>query len=462
MKGNSTKLVNQATTAVQTAQQRARNDPLRPGYHFIPPAHWMNDPNGPIYYKNAYHLFYQHNPFGPEWGNISWGHALSVDLVHWEHLPIALTPTPDSVDKDGVFSGSTVINDGVPTIIYTGVWPEVQCIARSFDNMFSWRKYENNPVISIPPLKNLSAFRDPFVWKEESDWFMLVGAGIKNTGGTAFLYRSKNLLDWKYLHPLCDGPGKIWECPNFFPLGQKHILIISLEDGVQYALGDYIDHIFYPEKWNLLDLGGVKGFYAPNTMLDPTGRRIMWGWIQGGGSPGYPWQGMLTIPRELSLGAEGVLEQRPVKELQALRNKSFTITDVRIKPNGIFKVPDIGSNCLEIIITFESNSLVSYSIELEGVSNYKENFNIFYDAERNQVRIGGLICDLGLNADSPPTIWHIFYDRSVYEIFIDYKRTLTGRFFHDVGNIKNLCVRSMVERLNIKTIQIYILNPVND
>lgn len=194
-----------------------------------------------------------------------------------------MTPTPDGFDKDGVFSGSTMIHDGVPTIIYTGVWPEVQCIAHSFDNMFSWQKYENNPVISIPPLTNLSAFRDPFVWKEKSDWFMLVGAGIKNTGGTAFLYRSKDLLDWKYLHPLCegDGPGKIWECPNFFPLGQKHILIVSLEDGVQYALGDYIDHMFYPENWNLLDLGGVKGFYAANTMLDPTSRRIMWGWIQG-------------------------------------------------------------------------------------------------------------------------------------------------------------------------------------
>ncbi|MEE8437791.1 MAG: glycoside hydrolase family 32 protein, partial [Candidatus Neomarinimicrobiota bacterium] len=440
MISNNPKLVNLATEAVKSARQKARKDPLRPGYHFVPPAHWMNDPNGPIYYQNAYHMFYQHNPFGSEWGNISWGHASSKDLVHWKHLPIALTPTPDSYDKDGIFSGSTVINDGVPTIIYTGVWPEVQCIAHSFDNMFSWRKYEKNPVIGAPPLKNITAFRDPFVWKEESDWFMLVGAGIKNRGGTAFLYRSKNLHDWKYLHPLCHGPGKIWECPNFFPLGQKHILIVSLENGVHYTSGDFIDHNFYPEKWNLLDFGGVKGFYAPHTMLDPTNRRIMWGWIHGGGNPDYPWQGMLTVPRELTLGSEGLLEQRPAKELQTLRNIYYTMTDVVIKSNDILKVPDITSNCLEIIITLGSDSPASYSIGLESVNN-EENFNIFYNAEKNQIRIGEQICDLGSNADSPPNIWHIFFDRSVYEIFIDYRHTLTGRFLHDTGNIKNLIVR---------------------
>jgi len=462
MKGSDLKLITQATAAVKAAQQIVRNDPLRPGYHFVAPAHWMNDPNGPIYYKKVYHLFYQHNPFGSEWGNMSWGHAISEDLVNWEHLPIALMPTPDSVDKDGVFSGSTVISDGVPTIIYTGVWPEVQCIAHSYDNMLSWQKYEDNPIIRTPPLKNLTAFRDPFVWQEGSDWFMLVGAGIKNGGGTAFLYRSKDLYNWKYLHPLCDGPGKIWECPNFFPLGQKHVLIISTEDAVQYAVGDYIDHMFYPEKWNKMDIGGVKGFYAPNTLLDPTGRRIMWGWIQGGGSPGFPWQGMLTLPRELSIGPDNVLEQRPAMELQVLRNIFYSKIDVRINPNNLFKVPDIRSNCLEIIMTVETGSLDSYSIKLEGVSNCKENFNIFYKAERNQIRIGELIYDLEQNAGSPPCIFHIFFDRSIYEIFIDYRLTLTGRFLHDIGNIKNLCISSLGNGLNIKTIQIYVLNPVND
>ena len=414
MKGNDSKIVSLATAAVKAARQSVSKDPLRPGYHFMAPAHWMNDPIGPIYYKNAYHLFYQHNPFESEWGKMSWGHARSADLVHWEHLPIALTPTPDGVDKDGVFSGSTVINDGVPTIIYTGVWPEVQCIAHSHDNMLSWQKYEDNPVISKPPLKNLTAFRDPFVWQEGSDWFMLVGAGIKNTGGTVLLYQSKDLYDWRYLHRLCDGPGKIWECPNFFSLGQKHMLIVSTEDTVQYALGDYIDHIFYPEKWNKMDLGGVKGFYAPNTLLDPNGRRIMWGWIQGGGSPGFPWQGMLTIPRELSLGTDGVLEQRPVKELQALRNIFYTKTDIRMKPNNLFKIPDIKSDCLEIIMTVEPGSSDSYSIELEGVSNYGGNFSIYYDANCNQIRIGELICDLERNVDSHPDKWHIFFDRAVY------------------------------------------------
>lgn len=148
-----------------TPQQLAQ-DPLRPQYHFLPAANWMNDPNGPIYYRGNYHLFYQYNPNGAFWGTMHWGHAVSKDMLHWKHLPIAFAPTPGGYDKDGVFSGSAVIHNGTPTMIFTGVSPEVQCIATGNSDMTVWKK-EPQPVIAAPPPgMKVTGFRDPAPWRE--------------------------------------------------------------------------------------------------------------------------------------------------------------------------------------------------------------------------------------------------------------------------------------------------------
>ncbi len=138
----------------KNAHLKAEDCPLRPKYHFIAPANWMNDPNGPIYYKGEYHIFYQFNPYGAQWGNVHWGHAKSEDLVQWEHLPVALIP---SVDKGEThcFSGSCIVIDNTPTILYTSIGPSKppatepeQWIATSSDDMVTWQKYENNPVLT--------------------------------------------------------------------------------------------------------------------------------------------------------------------------------------------------------------------------------------------------------------------------------------------------------------------------
>ena len=154
-------LLEKANKSVSETIVKASQDPLRPVYHLTTEANWINDPNGPVFFNGEYHMFFQHNPYGDKWGNMSWGHAVSSDLVHWSHLPIALTPVPGSYDKDGVFSGCCVIDNGVPTIIYTGVDPEVQCIARSYDNMRTWKKFSGNPVIGKRPRNDLEGFRGP-------------------------------------------------------------------------------------------------------------------------------------------------------------------------------------------------------------------------------------------------------------------------------------------------------------
>ncbi|MBN2309561.1 MAG: glycoside hydrolase family 32 protein, partial [Candidatus Hydrogenedentes bacterium] len=177
----------------------------------------MNDPNGLIQWKGQYHLFYQHNPGEAVWGNMHWGHAVSADLIHWRHLPIALAPEPDGPDAFGVFSGCAVDNDGIPTLVYTGVAPpETQCIATGSDDLVTWTKYEGNPVIAGPPDEfEVTGFRDPKVWRDGDTWDMVVGSGIEGKGGAVLLYRSPDLINWTYLRPLhigdADKTGPMWE-----------------------------------------------------------------------------------------------------------------------------------------------------------------------------------------------------------------------------------------------------------
>src|SRR5262249_42399092 len=157
------------------------------------------------------------------------------DLVHWKHLPIALAPTPGGPDWDGCWTGCLVDDGGVPALVYTGVSPEVQCLARSRDGGLTWEKEPRAVIDAPPPGLQVAGFRDPCVWKEEGGFMMAVGLGIKGQGGAVLLYRSPDLGRWEYLGPLVTGRkelGEMWECPNFFPLGGKHVLLVSVQGTV--------------------------------------------------------------------------------------------------------------------------------------------------------------------------------------------------------------------------------------
>ena len=179
-----------------TLRQRLSTDPHRPQYHFLPPANWMNDPNGFIHWQGRYHLFYQYNPTASHWGNIHWGHAVSDDLVHWRDLPIALTPTAGGPDKDGCWSGVMVDHAGTPTLLYTGVFPEAQCLATGSEDLITWEKHPANPVLAGPPDHlNVLGFRDPCVWQTNGIWYMTIGTGLRDVGGAVLLYRSTDLIN---------------------------------------------------------------------------------------------------------------------------------------------------------------------------------------------------------------------------------------------------------------------------
>lgn len=212
-----------------------RGNTFYPHFHLAPPAGWMNDPNGLIWFNDRYHAFYQHHPMSEHWGPMHWGHATSDDMIHWQHEPIALAPGDDN-DKDGCFSGSAVDDNGVLSLIYTGhVWldgagnddaiREVQCLATSRDGIH----FEKQGVILTPP-EGIMHFRDPKVWREADTWWMVVGAKDPGNTGQILLYRGSSLREWTFDRVLAHadaGESYMWECPDFFSLGDQHYLMFS-------------------------------------------------------------------------------------------------------------------------------------------------------------------------------------------------------------------------------------------
>ncbi len=337
--------------------RKLASDPLRPQYHLLPAHNWMNDPNGPIFFHGRYHMFHQYNPQGAVWGNMNWAHATSPDMVHWQHQPIALSPTPNGYDRDGVFSGSAVLDHGKPTVIYTAVapppsaaeatlrdgvhtWRETQCLAvAQDDNLLTWKKLPE-PVIATPPRGlEVTGFRDPCLWREGDNWMLILGSGLPHKGGMILLYCSPDLRHWTYLHPLVEGSssgqqganpvdtGDMWECPDFFPLGNKHVLLISTVGKVRWKVGTYAHQRFTPVKEGVVDWGS---YYAAKTMLDAAGNRILWGWITetrpDADLIAAGWAGAMSLPRVLSLNSENELQTEVAPAVHQLRAAHTRIT----------------------------------------------------------------------------------------------------------------------------------------
>ena len=315
------------------AGKLAGTDPAtRPLFHIAAPAGWINDPNGFSVYDGRIHLFYQYNPYAREWGPMHWGHSVSTDMIHWEQLPAALAPDQE-YDKIGCFSGSAIEADGKHVLVYTGVTKvkmedqseqerQNQCIA--FGDGKDYVKYEKNPVVTgdmLPENCSRIDFRDPKIWKENDTYYLIVGSKDNQQIGQVVLCSSKDLKEWKFETILASNEtgkiGTMWECPDFFPLGDKRVLICSPQNmkaekyefhnghNSVYFAGDYDSetHSFVKKEPHPLDYG--MDFYAPQTTELPDGRRIMIAWMKSWDACVIPdsqdWQGMMTLPRELEL-----------------------------------------------------------------------------------------------------------------------------------------------------------------
>ncbi len=435
---------------VSELESQLAADPRRPQFHLVPAANWMNDPNGPIYFNGKYHMFFQYNPHGAVWGDMSWNHVISGDMLHWSHLPVALTPTSGGPDSYGCFSGSAIAVGNRVYVVYTGTKessPELatirdgsdkiqesQCLAYSDDpNLVTWTK-DPQPIVPRPPEgMSITGFRDPSAWKQGDWYYMTVGSGAAKVGGCVLLYRSKDLKSWEYLHELTSGSwngkpsanpcddGEMWECPEFFPLDGAHVLIYSTLGKVFWQSGELDAEAmkFNPRKTGVLDL---DAFYAPKSQLDAKGQRILWGWIpERRPEPEYRaagWAGMMSLPRVMSVDKDGTLRLRILPQTASLRSGVVLQDD---SPGGILKT--LRKALGEIMCS----GTIGKSFEFTLSNSGSEFLRVTYSAEKHAFVAEGN--EIALQPTDVPTL-HAFVDGSVIELILGERIGLTKRFYY--------------------------------
>lgn len=480
----------QANSYVKNNREKVDNT-YRQKYHIMPPIGWMNDPNGFSYYNGEYHLFYQYNPYSSMWGSIHWAHVKSKDLVNWEYLDIAIAPD-EAYDISGCFSGSAIEKDGKLYLMYTGNQDpggfenlrQVQCIAVSEDGI-NFTKYENNPVIDstkLPKEAIIQDFRDPKVYKKGDKYYSVIGSRNLDDSGQILLYSSDDLLNWNYEGNILQSNNefaKMWECPDLFELDNKDILIMSPQfleprgnkywnlHSSSYMIGnlDYKNNKYNLEKVEEIDYG--FDFYAPQTLIDNKGRRIMIAWMQmwdrkfPTNELGHNWAGCMTIPRELKL-VDDKLYQLPVEELKVLRKNEVSYKDINIKDNK--SLEGIKGQCIELELEVDMNNSNEFEILLMKGNNQETSIKynkidelLVFDRSKNGKALGGGEKEVRTYRQTEANLidnklkLNIFIDRMSVEIFInDGIKTMSSTVYpdKDSDNIEFYCDKEAI--LDIK------------
>lgn len=457
----------------------------RPQFHYTPKINWMNDPNGLVYYEGQYHLFHQYNPFGNRWGYMSWNHAVSDDMVHWEHRPVAIPYGKE--EEEGIFSGSAVVDhnnttgfgDGsrAPLVaIYTShytrddgsTW-QAQSLAYSIDGGETFEKYDENPVLEFDD----PDFRDPNVmWMEESEqWVMVVALPRQHK---VKFYASDNLIDWEFLSDFGpDGAVEgIWECPDLFPIAVdgdpddiRWVLHVDINPGAiaggsgsQFFVGDWEGTQFVPDEsisgGDIIWADYGTDFYAAiswSNIPEDDGRRLWVGWMNNwlyaNDIPTDPWRSAQSVPRSIHLETiDGNIKvvQRPVEELQSLRENHTQVENITVT-EGIHSLDDHGlsGKAYEFIAEFnpENADVVGFSLR----SGDNEETLVGYDADAGTVFVDRTNSgeddfyegfaqrnDAPVNLKDGKIKLHVFVDWSSVEVFVnDGETVITNRIFPD-------------------------------
>ena len=437
--------INDMIQKTRALREKLLADPYRPGYHFVTLEGRCSpfDPNGAIFWKGRYHLFYI---FQNEKGHC-WGHASSIDLVYWRHHPLGLV--------SGMFSGNCFINkEGVPTMCYhqtkQGNSKRGNAMAVALDDeLNTWKKLESNPI--TPKTKegdpNHDKYNswDPYGWLEGDTYYAIFG------GKRPAIAKSKSLEGpWSYVGDLMAhavGDVNINEdvsCADLFKIGDKHMLVcISHRLGCRYYLGQWKNEQFYPdfhEQMSWVD----NSFFAPESLLDGKGRRIMWAWIRDGRSKetanASGWSGTMSLSRVLWLGEDGMLRMAPPKELEILRYNPKTAPDLTVKADADAALKDIRGNSIELSMEMTPNGAQQFGLKVCASADGQEETLVYYDANDQKLKVDTRKSSLGegpksieagplkLKAGEPLKL-RVFVDKSVVEVFANERQAVMRRVY---------------------------------
>eukprot|EP01129_Flabellula_baltica_P006363 TRINITY_DN2371_c0_g1_i1.p1 TRINITY_DN2371_c0_g1~~TRINITY_DN2371_c0_g1_i1.p1 ORF type:complete len:540 (-),score=112.24 TRINITY_DN2371_c0_g1_i1:946-2526(-) len=471
------------SSLIPTTRSHQVNPKYRPHFHFLPQENWMNDPNAPFYDQGTgfYHLFFQYVAYGtfPD-GNKSWGHAVSRDLVEWERLPVALSPTPGSYDQSGVWSGAAFVERGVPSVLFTGVsgdvdgrfcvprtpgdpsnWGQVQCLAfpanMSDSKLVKWDKLKKNPLLVRQPI-GATGWRDPQVWKEENTYYMIVSGGLPGKGGAIFLYQSDSLNSgWTFSSVFISGqenniPGDNWECSNYKRLsnGKEHLDVIFAgidhEFKNMYITGEKNGDTFSPNSYYLYNIGD---YYAPQIFKNKEDKDIIIGWVKEARPDAAfkkdGWAGMMSLPMELYIN-DGTVGFKFIDSLQKLREQSITSSG---RSNETHEVILSGSQSVELKCTFtneDANEGV-VGFYLRQSSNNKEETYLYYNfssqevvIDRSKSSLNEEVYKTNIQKELPvdeKLEMHVFIDNSVIEVIVNSQVILTARIYPILNDSTN-------------------------
>ncbi len=421
-------------------REKLLSDPYRPGYHFVVPEGQAMpfDPNGAIFWKGRYHLFYI---FQDKRGH-NWGHVSSTDLVHWRHHPTGLVA--------GMFSGNCFINkDGRPTMCYHQVGQGNAMAVAVDDELNEWEKLSSNPITPKTepgdPWHDKYRSWDPYGWLENGTYYAIFG------GERPGIVKSDRLEGpWNYVGDLLantvDGVSisEDVSCADFFPIGnQRMLLCISHRLGCRYYLGQWKDEQFHPtfhEKMSWVD----NSFFAPESLLDDKGRRIMWAWIFDGPAfatrSDFGWSGTMSLPRVLSLGEDGLLRMSPPEELALLRYNSQQRSDLVVAADTELPCEGIRGNSIELCLEISAKDARQYGVKVCCSPDGAEQTLVYYDATEEKLTVdtsksslteGAKSVEAGplkLPADEPLKL-RIFVDKSVIEVFANDRQAVMRRIY---------------------------------
>ncbi|GIX93812.1 sucrose-6-phosphate hydrolase [Caerostris darwini] len=437
-----------------------------PTYHLAPPQGWMNDPNGLIEFEDYFHAFFQYNPSAPFWGDIHWGHARSKNLIQWEHLPVALAPSIPE-DRDGVFSGSAVNDNGVLTAIYTGnnflendQLRQVTCLATSNDTINFTKLGE-----VLEPPNGVQNFRDPKAWWGDDRWYVVMGTQ-DGAVGEAHLYESEDLHHWDFVEVLATGAGGLgymWECPDFFPLDDKYLLVLSPQgiepEGYKYRniyqsgyfVGTWEHGSAYHIEKNFTEIDNGHDFYAPQTFLTSDQRRIVIGWMSMWESP-FPekaqgWSGMLSLPRELVLAKDGNVLIEPVREIEAFRGPENHLNKTVLEKSSHILSRNV--KAMEILMSWDlsSSNAEKYGLRLGDENCSDGGLYIYIDTQAQTLTLDRRYARYSVSGyRSIPLLQEdqislrVFLDHSSVEVFVDGGRNCMSSRIYPADDQRQLSI----------------------